>query len=70
MAELERIATALFVTLDSAISPEDRVRKLMELKPHVPLLEAKAAFTRLEEIRAAALHAELYPIFENAAPSL
>jgi hypothetical protein len=56
VTELERIATALFVTLDSEIAPEDRVEKLVELKPHVPLADASAAFARLEDIRAEVLN--------------
>ena len=60
VADLERIATALFVTLDSAIAPEDRIQRLVELKPHVQPAEAEAAFARLEEIRTSALNAGLY----------
>ena len=67
VAELERIAMALFVTLDSAIKPADRAQKLVELKPHVTLPEAKTAFTKLEEIRAAALNSSLHGVYGNAA---
>ena len=52
MADLERIATALFVVKDSGVAPKDRVQRLMNLKPHVKLPEAALAFQRLEEIRA------------------
>jgi hypothetical protein len=61
VADLERIATALYVTLDHGISPSERVGRLVALKPHIPVVEATAAFGRLEEIRAAALHAGLQP---------
>jgi len=61
VADLERIATALFVTLDSAVAPEDRIQELVELKPHVQPAEAKVAFARLEEIRTSALNAGLRP---------
>jgi hypothetical protein len=54
VAELERIATALFLEKDSGVASKDRVQRLVELKPHVKLPEAILAFRRLEEIRAAA----------------
>jgi hypothetical protein len=59
VAELERIATALFVTLDSEVAPEGRAQKLVQLKPHVQLQDSEAAFVRLEEIRNAAIQAGL-----------
>jgi hypothetical protein len=62
VAELERIATALFVTLDSEIAPEKRVQRLVQLKPHVQLEEAKEAFKRLQEIRNASIQAGLKPV--------
>ncbi len=67
VAELERIATALFVSLDPAIAPAERAQKLVELKPHVPLPEAEQAFTRLRNICNAGSNAGLHPVFGNAA---
>jgi hypothetical protein len=61
VAELERIATALFVSQDREVAPDERDRKLVQLKPHVQLQEAKEAFARLEEIRNAASLAGLSP---------
>jgi hypothetical protein len=61
VSELERVATALYVTLDPEIVPAARVNRLVELKPHIPVAEAPAAFRRLEEIRSAALAAGLTP---------
>ncbi len=61
VADLERIATALYVTLERGIVPSERVRRLVALKPHIPVVEATAAFGRLEEIRAAAHNAGLQP---------
>ena len=56
VTELERVATALYVTLEM---PENdavtgRARRLRELKPHVPLEAAKAAVEEFDEIAAAA----------------
>jgi hypothetical protein len=65
VAELERIATALFVSLDREVTPADRPQKLVQLKPHVQLQDAKAAFVRLEEIRSAATLAGLDPNLLN-----
>jgi uncharacterized protein YwgA len=51
---LERLATALFVTLEGkrGDSVEDRAARLHELKPHVPLDEAREAIERLDQLRA------------------
>jgi hypothetical protein len=65
VAELERVATALYVTLDLEVKPEARAQKLVQLKPHVQLQEANEAFARLEEIRKAAEVAGLNPISIN-----
>lgn len=65
VAELERIATALFVTLDSEVAPEGRAKKLVQLKPHVQSQEADEAFVRLEEIRSAAKVAGLISLSTN-----
>jgi hypothetical protein len=62
VADLERIATALYVTLESGISPGARVGRLVELKPHIPVAEAAAAFGKLEEIRVAAFNSGLQPL--------
>jgi hypothetical protein len=65
VAELERLATALFVTLDKEVATKERVRRLTQLKPHVQSKEAKEAFVRLEEIRSAAKVAGLIPVSAN-----
>lgn len=45
VAELERLATAVFVATNFAeISPIDMTNKLVELKPHISREEAAAAF--------------------------
>lgn len=64
VAELERIATALFVIKDTEIAPARRAQQLVELKPHVKLEEANEAFARLEEIRRAADQAKLHPVHD------
>lgn len=66
VSDLERIATALFVSVDSAIAPEDRAQRLLELKPHLALPEVENAFTRLDEICKAASSAGLRLVFGNA----
>jgi hypothetical protein len=55
VSELERVATALFVSLDINVSPDRRIKRLVELKPHIPLAEAPVAFERLDQIRTAAI---------------
>jgi hypothetical protein len=66
VSELERVATALFVSLDTNVSPDTRIKRLVELKPHthIPVAEAPAAFERLDQIRTAAIGAglQLVPI--------
>jgi hypothetical protein len=52
VAELERLATALFVSVDSEEeSPEIRAGRICELKPHVPVEHALAATRELDIIR-------------------
>lgn len=50
---LERLATALFVTLEgeSGKSVKSRAKRLIELKPHVPLEEAQEAVEKVDEMR-------------------
>ncbi len=52
VAELERLATALYVTLPSekSRSIDERTVELTELKPHISLAEAKAAMQEVDEI--------------------
>lgn len=51
VAVLERIATALYVTREKAGSDvETRARRLNELKPHVPLDEAREAVERVDKM--------------------
>jgi len=51
VAELERLATALHVTneLGEDISPDERARRLNELKPHVSLDAAASAVRKVDE---------------------
>lgn len=51
VAELERLATALYVTLEEDTSVADRARRLHEAKPHVSNNEAFEAVERLDGIR-------------------
>lgn len=53
--ELERLATALYVSLDSPhASADGRARLLRELKPHIPEGAALSAVLEIDEIRAEA----------------
>ena len=51
VAELERLATALYVTLDAKSAPtEDRAAKIGEIKPRVPYDLALAAVREVDSI--------------------
>jgi uncharacterized protein YwgA len=49
VAELERTATALYVTFNEPAN-RDRVRRLTTLKPHIELQDAEAAVSEVDEI--------------------
>jgi uncharacterized protein len=49
-SELERLATALYVTLELEVDREKRGEKICELKPHVSKEEAEAAIRFVDEI--------------------
>lgn len=52
VADLERLATALYVTFEQGEVPvEQRAHRLHELKPHIPILEARSAVEKLDEVR-------------------
>jgi hypothetical protein len=65
VAELERVATALFIELDPTVKPEDRTERLVSLKPHISRAEAPNAFARLREIRSAAIDAGFSVLGKN-----
>lgn len=52
VAELERLATALYVTLEKAGNKtvQDRARRINELKPHVKIEEALQAVEEVESL--------------------
>jgi uncharacterized protein YwgA len=50
VTELERTATALYVTLDDQIAATDRARRLTQLKPHITLEDAQAAVSEIDAI--------------------
>lgn len=55
VTDLERLATALFVTLDLPTATEaERARMVCELKPHVPEQAAVQAVHEVDQIRAEA----------------
>ena len=54
VSELERIATALYVTLEKTAA-EQRPTRIHELKPHVSSADAERAVDDFERIRAAAV---------------
>jgi uncharacterized protein YwgA len=52
VVELERLATALYVTKENPEqSVEERARRINELKPHVSLTEAKKAVEHIDEMK-------------------
>jgi len=52
VADLEKLATALFVQLrDPPISPEKQTAEIHRLKPHVSLEQARAALAKVNRIR-------------------
>ena len=54
VSELERLGTALYVTLTEYIAAQDRAAKICELKPHVNPAEAQMAVAELDEMVARA----------------
>lgn len=51
VAELERLATALFITEEEGqIAVEDRAKKINEIKPHIPVELAEEAIQEVEKI--------------------
>ena len=58
VVELERLATALFVTHEGKANPTERAARICELKPHIQLQQAQQAVQEVDEIRQKA--AELF----------
>lgn len=54
VAELERLSTALYVTLTEGAGAQDRAAKIHDLKPHVAPVEAQDAVTELDKMIARA----------------
>lgn len=52
VAELEKLATALFVRCQERVEGDSGVSRLCALKPHIPSDEARAAFAEVDEILA------------------
>jgi len=51
VAELERLATSLFLAQSEGIwDPHKRARRLVDLKPHVSLLDARSATAEVDRI--------------------
>jgi hypothetical protein len=53
VAELERVATALYVTTEEGLEGNSRASRIMELKPHVNGLQSQAAVEELDAMNAA-----------------
>lgn len=51
VAELERLATALYVTLEGRVDPEQRAARICQLKPHISPAEAADAVAEVDSIR-------------------
>ncbi|MBI3682267.1 MAG: hypothetical protein HY235_17960 [Acidobacteria bacterium] len=54
VAELERLGTALYVTLTEGAGVQDRAARICELEPHVAPAEAQDAVTELDRMIARA----------------
>lgn len=50
VAELERLATALYVRLEDRPSPTPRAKRLVELKPHIGLDDAHTALEEIDRL--------------------
>ena len=51
VADLERLATALYVTLNENLEGKSREDKIIELKPHIKIDEAHEAVKNIDAIR-------------------
>jgi hypothetical protein len=51
VTDLERLATALYVTYEPGLSPEQRPARINGLKPHVTLQAAIAAVEEIDRLR-------------------
>ena len=52
VAELERLGTALFLTAEGEVAPEERAEEMVRLKPHVDMSQAQEAIAELDNITA------------------
>jgi uncharacterized protein YwgA len=59
VTELERLATALYVSVDQRTSSSDRPLRINTLKPHVSVTEAEAAVNEMDQIFAEAVRSGL-----------
>src|ERR1035441_5879877 len=59
VAALERLATALYVSLEVGVSPTSRAQRIHALKPHVSIQQAEVAVDEIDEILADAEHRHL-----------
>lgn len=51
VSDLEKLATSLFLTnREGVLDPEERARRLVELKPHISLPDARAAAAEVDRI--------------------
>lgn len=50
VVELERLATALFVTMEGTVDEAQRAPRICELKPHIQPLQAQQAVQEVDEI--------------------
>jgi len=50
VADLERLATALYVTHEGSRTAKDRAARIYELKPHISIAEAQRAVGELDQL--------------------
>ena len=51
VVELERLSTALFVTLEGSVDSADRAVRISKLKPHIKISDAREAVGEMDAIR-------------------
>ena len=70
VAELEKLATALYVTANEALNADERVEEIHRLKPHVSIEDARAALRIVDQMRAEAeeFHAQAACVYSLIRP--
>ena len=51
VAQVERLATALYVSIDRSVALNDRANRIRELKPHISLQEATESVSEIDDLQ-------------------